>query len=112
VRFVGIGGAGSSLTAAGDTNGDGDAEIAIADDDTNIIYVVTIDDSLDDTSFATIDLASSDFVVATVVGVGDVGAAMAGGADIDGDGADDLVVGAPKYGSNAGRAYILYGLLD
>ena len=38
-----------------------------------------------------------------------VGASVAGGADLDGDGYDDVVVGAPGFSDERGRAYVYYG---
>ena len=37
------------------------------------------------------------------------GAVVAGAGDINGDGADDFVVGAPRFGGDQGRIYIFEG---
>jgi hypothetical protein len=42
-------------------------------------------------------------------GADGAGAAVAGGDDVDGDGVDDLVVGAPSVGGGEGRVYLLDG---
>ncbi|MEM1057474.1 MAG: integrin alpha, partial [Bacteroidota bacterium] len=37
------------------------------------------------------------------------GAAVASAGDVNGDGYDDVIVGAPEYASSRGRAYVFYG---
>ena len=37
------------------------------------------------------------------------GRAIAGGGDINGDGYDDIVIGAPNYNNGKGRAYVIFG---
>jgi hypothetical protein len=41
-----------------------------------------------------------------------LGYGVAGAGDLDGDGADDLVVGAPLDGDDAGAVYLVYGPVD
>ncbi|MFZ5482151.1 MAG: putative metal-binding motif-containing protein [Myxococcota bacterium] len=91
--------------AAGDTDGDGAAEIFVgADPDTvspGAVYVFERPTGVVDENdaLARIDADSSG---------DDAGAALATGGDFDGDGYDDLLVGAPDVGTG-GVAYLVLG---
>ena len=45
----------------------------------------------------------------TRTGSTNFGQSVSGAGDVNNDGYDDVIVGAPSYSSNTGRAYIYYG---
>jgi hypothetical protein len=103
--------AGSSVSGAGDVNGDGFDDLLVGADDAGgsgagVAYLVLGPVSGD------IDLGSAD---ARLIGEDDwdhVGDAVSGAGDADGDGFDDLLVGAfanDAGGSRAGSAYLVLG---
>ncbi len=113
-----------SISSAGDLNGDGIHDIAIAaemDSSNNgagKTYIVfgkdtdTDDNGVVDAPFpATIELASLDGTNGFVInGVGgQAGYSMHLGGDIDNDGVDDLLIGAPGMNVSVGEAYVVYG---
>lgn len=114
-------GFGKTLAPAGDVNGDGRADIALGVVGTGgggpargtvaIVYGKAGDDPVDlDDPGAGAALIRG-LPASGGDGFGDAGLASAG--DVDGDGRDDLLVGAPGVtgpaGENAGAAYLLYG---
>ena len=110
---VGTDGAGSSISGGFDVNGDGYTDLLIgavhAEDralETGAVYLIK------DTISGDVDLGESDTVFYGEQEGDEAGAAV-DGADIDGDGFVDLLIGAPCYDAhgsmNAGAAYLLYG---
>jgi hypothetical protein len=86
----------TSISPAGDFNGDGIDDFAIGDDSLQLAFIVYgRDDAAPVPPLDLSTLAPSGQGV-RFIGVG-VGASLAGGHDVDGDGERDLVIGAPNF---------------
>ena len=107
---------GAALSRAGDMNGDGLADLAIgawrAGSDVPLsgrAYVVFGRAEAGSVELAEVGNGLGGFAIEGETANSFAGRALAGGGDVDGDGVDDLVVGA--YGANdyAGRTYVVHG---
>ena len=108
--------AGRSVSLIGDVNGDGFDDIIIGAPFTGGFYdrdgeafVVFGGDSLG----ASIDLGTLDgddgFAVTPVGDYDTLGFSVGGGGDVNGDGFDDLIIGAQNANAYAGEAYVVFG---
>lgn len=105
---------GFSVSSAGDLNGDGANDLLIGSAPSNPIsrgmsYVVFGGDTTG--SNGSIDLGALDGVTGfTILGANSrdrAGRAVSNAGDINGDGFDDLIIGAPQAG--AGMSYVVFG---
>jgi len=105
--------AGRSISSAGDVDGDGMDDliigVSLADDEAGAAYLfagaIAGDASLQDADARLAGEFASDRAGGSVSGAGDV----------NGDGTDDVLVGAynaDPEGASSGRAYLLYGALN
>jgi hypothetical protein len=105
---------GHSVSGAGDVNGDGIDDLIIgalrADpngrENAGVSYVVF---GSDQGLPATIDLATDADLVIQGAAYDLSGASVSGAGDVDGDGVDDLLIGAPGAASGAGASYVVFG---
>lgn len=110
-----------TVAPAGDVNGDGVGDLALGAPyadyngrrDSGSVYVVFGRRPFDGVDLHFIDTRGGGFRVDGIAAGERFGTAVAGGRDLDGDGAGDLVVGAPNATflgrREAGVAYVVYG---
>mgnify|MGYP002634843663 CR=1 FL=1 len=96
-----------TVSGAGDVNDDGYDDLLVGTEVGDVAYLIDGSAGLGDGSLANAN--------ATVVGGSDgTGRAVSGAGDVDGDGHDDVLLGAyadASGGTRAGAAYLLYGPL-
>ena len=105
---------GYSVSSAGDVDGDGVADLIIGAPNMNFgsgaSYVVFGKVGIG--SFGSLAPSSlngsNGFALSTAVG-GSSGASVSGAGDVNGDGVDDLIIGAPYVNSTAGASYVVFG---
>lgn len=105
---------GSSVSGAGDVNGDGFDDVVVGAPFTlNGSAYVAFGGSQFDGSLSVANLDGGNGFVINGINEGDeLGRSVAGAGDINGDGSDDLIIGAALAGSEgayAGAAYIIFG---
>ncbi|MDB9525985.1 hypothetical protein PN498_08305 [Oscillatoria sp. CS-180] len=109
---------GVSVSAAGDINGDGVDDLIIGasgrNNQTGESYVVFGTDAGFDAQFNLATLNGSNGFILDGVSVADLsGASVSGAGDVNGDGIDDLIIGAPNTNANgktyAGESYVVFG---
>ena len=104
---------GSCITGVGDVNGDGIEDMATSASyvysNTNVVYIL-----YGPLGSGTVSLSTADLKLTGEVIQDEAGASVAGVGDVNGDGVDDLAVGAPgedSAGSGSGAVYVFYGPL-
>lgn len=111
---------GTSVSSAGDLNGDGFADIiigaakadpgAVPRADAGSAYVLYGQATFASATFAVADLDGANGVTIAGIDAGDLaGTSVGGGGDFNGDGLDDLLVGASAANGGEGESYIIFG---
>ena len=114
--------AGFSVSGAGDVNGDGLDDLIVGapyangpESNSGHSYVVFGKADGAPVNLANIVAGNGGFVIKGYDFGGRAGSSVSGGGDINGDGLDDLIVGAPFAGfyySYAGHTYVVFGKAD
>ncbi len=106
---------GAALSNAGDINGDGYADLLIGSDGhagyTGRSYVVLGSAEVGSQGLLSLAMLNGDngFKLDGEFAQDYSGSSMAGPGDINGDGYDDLIIGACRYAQGIGRSYVVFG---
>ena len=103
---------GDSVSAAGDVNRDGIDDLIIGakfiNDDAGAAYVIYGSSASGDIDLANLT-PTQGFSLLGASSDDNAGTSVSSAGDVNGDGIDDLIVGAPGYGGGSGAAYVVYG---
>jgi Ca2+-binding RTX toxin-like protein len=108
--------AGTSVSSAGDINGDGFDDVIVGASggdnggaQAGEAYVLFGQGSgLADVDLSNLDPAAG-FVIQGDAAGDNAGASVSAAGDVNGDGLDDIIVGASQSGDGAGKAYVIFG---
>jgi len=91
---------GSSVSSAGDVNGDSFDDVIVGANNANVAHIFFGGNEMDNIS---------DIVLAGEGSMDDFGKSVSNAGDLNDDGFDDVIVGARWFDSSTGRAYVYFG---
>ncbi|WP_265276064.1 beta strand repeat-containing protein [Nostoc sp. KVJ3] len=100
---------GNSVSSAGDVNGDGISDLIIGAQGTGKSYVVFGSTTAFSANFDLSSLNGSNGFVINGNASDFFGASVSNAGDVNGDGIDDLIIGAYNAASGAGQSYVVFG---
>ena len=106
---------GAAVSPAGDVNADGFDDLLIGapgDFTGGSAFVLFGRANLATLSLGDLSLQGGGFEISGDADSIDLGYSVAGGGDVDGDGLDDILLGAPSANGNLGEGYVVFGKLD
>ena len=110
---IASGNAGYAVASAGDVNGDGFGDVIVGSTNANAVYVVYgADGGLTSIDLVDVAAGTGGFKIVTEVNGDQAGSSVSSAGDVNGDGIDDLIVGAranDEGGYSAGAAYVVFG---
>ncbi|MDJ0535708.1 MAG: hypothetical protein QNJ70_25005 [Xenococcaceae cyanobacterium MO_207.B15] len=105
---------GDAVSSAGDINGDGIADIVIGARNSNSnageVYVILGDEADFPANFSVSDLdGNNGFRISGLADNDRLGISVSSAGDFNGDGTDDLIIGANGRNSYSGASYVIFG---
>lgn len=104
---------GYSVSGAGDVNGDGIDDVIIGAQSVNNrvsqSYVVFGSKKPWPAAISLAELNGNNGFIMNGRVYGDSGYSVSGAGDVDGDGIDDILIGAPLVGNKVGQSYVVFG---
>ena len=115
-RAVAGGALATSVSSAGDINGDGLADLIIGSPNSDAAagrsYLVFGKQNNVTVDLNNVTTSNAGFEIIGASDADQSGFSVSNAGDVNGDGLGDLIIGAPESGSGIGRSYVVFGVLQ